>query len=226
MLTPLLLARFSDLDVTWAPVAEADMLVVGSIIDMLPDDGSYKGKIVGTGVLRPTTDARARLKTAQIYALRGPLTACHVPGSYALGDAGILANELASPDKLYNLSLLPHWLDKELEHRFTQWSPHIIHADDGPLEVITQIGASRKLVTSSLHGLVIADAFGVHRRLEYSPVLDREGGQHKFLDWHAALHMPFELGKTARPSQRRVEDMQSEMFDAFEAIGDDIRAGV
>lgn len=225
-LTPLLLARFSDLDITWAPVEKADMLVVGSIIDLLPADGSYSGRIVGTGTLRPNNDARSKLKNANIYALRGPLTAAHVPGTFALGDPGVLANELVPmPDKIYNLSLLGHWRDRELQHRFTQWVPHIINPADGPLEVIKQIGASRKLVTSSLHGLVVADSFGIPRRLEYCPALDNEGGQHKFLDWFAALNMPFELGKTARPSQRRLEDMQSEIFDALEALGDDVRAG-
>jgi hypothetical protein len=224
-LTPLLLARFSDLEVTWAPVAEAELLVVGSIIDMLPDNGTYKGAIVGAGVLRGGTDVRNRLRNANIYALRGPLTAAGIKGSFALGDGGLLANELVSVDKEYNLGILAHWTDHELQHRFSQWEPRIIHPNADPLIVIREIGKCRKLVTSSLHGVIVADAFGIPRRIEYSKTLDREGGDFKFRDYHAALSMPLELGKTARPSQRRIEDMQSELFDAFEALGDDIRKG-
>ena len=108
---------------------------------------------------------------------------------------------------------MPHWSDKELAAKFTQLVPKqyskIVIAPNGdPLEILRTIGACKRIVTSSLHGMIVADAFGIPRRTELCSQMEREGGRFKFDDYSASIQMPLELGKMQEPSRERVEDVQ------------------
>lgn len=219
LLTPLLVAHFSDVTAMWAPAADADFVAVGSVLEHLPKQ--WAGIVAGSGKLheRSTVD----LSAAHVLALRGPLSYRGVTGLKSLpvlGDPGLLANELVAVDKEYDLGLVPHWSDTKLEHRFGQYHPRIIRPSGDPLEVIREIGRCKKIVASSLHGIVVADAFGIPRRTEMTKIFDREGGTFKFRDHCATVGIPFEVGKTQEAPRYRVESVQQELFDVFEALGD------
>src|SRR5882672_5230455 len=98
-IAPYLLARFSRIRATWSPVADADILSIGSILDQAPK--TFSGFVLGSGKLHEKTVVD--LPKAKILALRGPLTAKGVKGDFALGDPGLLASELVPlPTKTYN----------------------------------------------------------------------------------------------------------------------------
>jgi hypothetical protein len=160
------------------------------------------------------------LPRAKILALRGPLTAQGVPGDYILGDAALLANELVSVDKRYQLGIVPHWSDTVLEHRheFKGFSPRIIRPDGDPLEVLREIGRCRKIVSSSLHGIIVADAFGIGRRTELAPLIVKEGGLFKFKDHAACMGLEFMLGKVQHAPRHIVQDRQQRLYDTIEGI--------
>lgn len=216
-LNPLLLKRFADIDVEWKPAADADILCVGSVMESVKAD--WAGYVAGIGKLHEGTDAHAHLRGAKVLGLRGPLTAQGVKGNYVVADPGLLADELVQPNKEFNLGIIPHWSDKRTWSKFEQYSPLIIKATDDPLEVVRQIGSCRKIITSSLHGLIVADAFAIPRRIEYSETLDREGGLFKFQDYMASINMKLELGVTQQAPRYRIEDMQAELFDMLEYLG-------
>lgn len=216
LLTPLLLTHFSNVEAEWAPASQANLFGVGSIIDLIPRD--WSGVILGSGKLRPNTEFKQSHRK-QILALRGTLTAKGIKGNFALGDPGLLANELVRVEtKKYELGIIPHWSDKELLLRpeFMKFNPKIINPRSDPLEVIKTIGECRKIVSSSLHGLIIADSFGIPRRFEYAKQFDKEGGLFKFQDYSSAIKTPFEVGKLIAPSRFHIEDRQHEIFDAFQ----------
>jgi len=217
-LTPLLLHRFARLDVTWAPADSADIVCVGSILGNLvkPD---YKGVILGSGKLFEDGIVPPH---ARILALRGPLTARGVPGDYALGDPGLLADELvAVRDKKYDLGIIPHWSDYTLERdpRFLKYNPIIIRSDGDPLTIIQRIGSCRKIVSSSLHGLILADAFNIPRRFEATAAWIREGGDFKVRDHNANVGLPFKVGELQQANSSRVGDCKSELWDAMAVAG-------
>lgn len=217
LLTPLLLRHFADIDVAWAPADKADLIGVGSILEHVPAD--WAGKIVGSGRLHP--EPTTIPAGAEVLALRGPLSAAGVPGDYALGDPGLLANELVHVEtKRFRLGLVPHWSDKDLIRRpeFSRYSPVVIDPRDNPLDVIRTIGECHKIVSSSLHGIILADAFAIPRRFEYTPQFDREGGTFKFQDYSASIATPFEVGKTIQASRFAVNDRKSELYDVFRAL--------
>jgi pyruvyltransferase len=158
-LGPLLLKRFADVDVDWAPVVSADLISVGSLLHLLPQD--WSGIVAGSGTLFENTPRR--FNNAQVLGVRGPLTARGMrnAGTLAIGDPGLLANELVVAHKEHDLGLVPHWSDTDLEHRpeFKKYKPLIIRPDGDPKWVLRQIGSCRKIVSSSLHGIIVADGW-------------------------------------------------------------------
>jgi pyruvyltransferase len=220
LLTPLLLSHFSDLQVVWAPIEEASFVCVGSVLDQLPR--GWTGTVIGSGKLRP--ESKIDLSAAKVLALRGPLTAKGVRGvrgDFVIGDVGLLADELVTVEKKHALGIVPHWSDTQLEHRpeFKRFDPVIIRPSEDPLEVVRKIGECRKIVASSLHGIIVADAFGIPRRIEMTERFAKEGGDFKFRDHCAAVGLPFLVGVTQEPPRSKVQDRQHELYDVLTSFG-------
>ena len=85
-----------------------------------------------------------------------------------------------------------------------------------PLEVIREIATCERIVSSSLHGLVTADAFGIPRRWQLSERV--RGAAFKFRDYAAALGMPLEPDEWATAPASVVESVVSQLRDAFREI--------
>lgn len=195
--------------------------MTGSVLEHFSQD--WNGVIVGTGKLHEKT--KVNFPNAKILALRGPLTAKGVKGNFVLADAGLLADELVPlEDKQYDLGIVPHWTDKQLEHTpiFKKYKPKIIRVSDDPLQVIKEIGQCKKIVSSSLHGIILADAFGIPRRIELAPRMlshpHQEGGLFKWEDYAASLNMKLEIGITQEVDRHLITEKQHELFDVFEEV--------
>lgn len=221
LLTSLLLKRFTGLQSEWVEPKDAELVVVGSVLDRLPEN--WQGVVAGAGKLHEKTVLT--LGQATVLALRGPLTAKGLKGSFALGDPGLLADELVPlPEKEYDLGIIPHWTDQSLgsDPRFIKYHPIVIDVRNPPIKVINTIGKCKKIVSSSLHGIILADAFGIPRRIEISPRAlthaHQEGGLFKWRDYSLSLGMELEIGKTQEPDRNVVLERQYELFDVFEEI--------
>jgi pyruvyltransferase len=218
LLGPLLLEKFSRISTTWSEAKDSEIVSTGSIIGLLPSD--YTGIIAGSGKLKEESQVP---KNAKVLGLRGPLSAKGIQGNFILGDPGLLADELIDrPDKEYELGIVAHWTDDKLIHdpRFTRYNPKIIRVSDEPLEVIRQIGQCKKIISSSLHGIILADAFGISRRIELAPkqLTPQEGGLFKWRDYHASIGMKLEIGITKQPSPLLVSERQHELYDMFKEL--------
>jgi hypothetical protein len=229
-LVPHLLRRFAHLDVLHGEVAKsadrapvAQIVSLGSVLEHIPL--FWSGVVAGAGRLHEDSPARFSSVPSwrpTILGLRGPLTAKGIPGDYALGDPGLLAPELVTVEtKKHHLGIVPHWSDDELARRpeFLKYDPVVIDPRGDPLEVVRAIGECRKIVSSSLHGIIVADAFGIPRRFEYTPRFDREGGVFKFRDYSQSISTPFEAGVTIEARRFHVEDRQHEVFDMLAELG-------
>jgi hypothetical protein len=67
--------------------------------------------------------------------------------------------------------------------------------------------------------MILADAFGIPRRVEICKEMEKDGGDFKFRDYSASIQTRFETGKTMEPSRFRIEDVQFGIFDAYQALG-------
>lgn len=220
-LTYLLLKKFAHLESKWSSPEDAELVMVGSVLDQLPK--GWTGVVAGAGKLHEKT--QLDLSKAEVLAVRGPLSAKGLKGDIVLADPGLLADELVpNQDKIYNLGIVPHWTDKTLEHdsRFKKFDPKIIRVSDDPIEVIRQIGQCKKIVSSSLHGIILADAFGIPRRIEISPRAishaHQEGGLFKWRDYSLSLGLELEIGKTIEVDKYKIVDKQFELFDVMEEV--------
>lgn len=227
LLTPLLIDRFIHLPYKYAPPPIANLVMVGSILEHIKNlPTSFEGIIVGIGKLHEQT--KFCFPHAKILALRGPLTAkgdCGSRRDIVFGDPGLLADELISPqEKQYDLGLVAHWTDKTLVQNpiFKKYNPLIINVADDPLKVIAQIAQCKKIVSSSLHGIILADALGIPRRIEIPPMSlshpQREGGLFKWKDYSASINMKLEIGITQEPDRNLIIEKQHELFDVFEEV--------
>jgi len=223
LLSSYLLDRFCNITSEWASPEQAEAVICGSILEHLSQ--LFSGVIAGAGKLHEKSVIH--LPNARILALRGPLTARGIKGNYILADPGLLADELVGlPEKKYNLGIVPHWTDGTLEHTpiFQKYTPKIIRVGDNPLKVIREIGECKKIVSSSLHGIILADAFGIPRRIEIPPRSvshpHQEGGLFKWEDYSASLGVKLEISKTVEIDRNKIIEKQHELFDVFQEIKD------
>jgi hypothetical protein len=220
LLTPLIISRFTRLQSKLVAPKDADLIMVGSILEHLPP--RWHGVIAGAGKLHEKSVID--LPKARILAVRGPLTAKGLKGSFVLGDPGLLCDDLIpAQDKKYDLGIVPHWSDTKLELNpiFLKYDPKIIRVSDDPIKVIKEIAQCRKIVSSSLHGIIAADAFGIPRRIEIAPDMKTnpdEGGIFKWDDYSQSIGMKLKIGLTQDVDRNIIAEKQFELFDVIEQI--------
>lgn len=126
-------------------------------------------------------------------AVRGKLTkaAFGITEDIPLGDPALLVGEIIqAQEKRYPIGIIPHHTDTDhpFVAEFLEQNPGAIRIDvaQPPMEVVRTIGECRAIVSSSLHGLIVADALGIpngrivlHGRIN--------GGSFKFRDYASAI---------------------------------------
>ncbi len=204
--------------------AEADVVSIGSLLTHLPARG-WTGIIVGSGLL--SSRQAVDISEARVLALRGTLTARRVRprGDFALGDPGLLAPLLVDGvEQTHELGVVPHWTDRSLGARFKEG--HVIDAlVDDPVRVVREIASCRHIVSSSLHGVIVADAFGIPCQPEPFDEMRRQGGDFKFRDYSSALGVRFKFRVMREVPRARVERAQSEILEAFRQLATFIKDG-
>lgn len=166
----------------------AELFGCGSILEHVPDN--YTGWILGAGF--QYTDSRKDLTKARgPIVVRGELSALRITSRtqpIVLGDPGLLCERFARCSDGFELGVIPHYVDKrqgEVAYWSTQPGVKIIDIEVGVQEVMRQVASCRKIVSSSLHGLVIADAFGIPNR--WVTLSGNVGGAgFKFYDYYSA----------------------------------------
>jgi polysaccharide pyruvyl transferase len=190
------------------------VVVVGSIATMLPRQ--YTGAVLGIGKARETP---IDLSRADVRAVRGPMTLAGsgVMHPVALGDPGLLAPLLLEerPDTTNAIGVVPHWQDTDLAVR--EWDRHtdalLIDVRRPPEQVIAEIASCERIVSSSLHGLIVADAFGIPRQWSWFSKI--QGGGFKVADYAASIGFDIQPGKTRTAPRQRVEQVQSDLREAI-----------
>lgn len=202
-LTPILFERWG-IPHTWAPPGDAELFGVGSIISKVPRAG-FAGIVWGTGTIR--RGVGRDLSRARVLAVRGERTAreCRgVPAGTPFGDPGILVGTLIGDGDRGRLVVgergelgdvvVPHYVDHDLADRHP--GATVVPITSDPIEFVTAVARADRVFTSSLHGLITADALGIPHVLEPHPSVI--GGLWKFQDYASAF------GETIRPRVERL----------------------
>ena len=231
-LAPLILTHFAGIQTTWSEPAEAEIVTVGSVLDVLPQHG-WTGIVAGAGKLLATTVTD--LTAATVLGLRGPLTLEGLKlkrehrHHLVLGDPALLCPDFVTVQRDTTvLGCVPHLSDTELYPREVARAerdhytpPVLIDPTGNPLDVVAAIGSCQKIISSSLHGLVVADAFNIPRRAEYFPEMFTnkwQGGLFKFNDYSESIGLPIEFGTLQQANHNRIEAMQFELFQMLQSL--------
>lgn len=210
--------------------SRCNFIAVGSLLDQffLARDDMPKSqqpvKVWGSGFLAYPQEVNAPnpapeqfIAPMEIYALRGKLSQERCAkilgkelGDIALGDPGLLAGrffEYKSVAKKYDVGFIPH--HSELAgfgaslRSLKKYTSTVIDSTQNMSDVLRQIAACRAIVSSGLHGLVVADSFNIPNRrmiLSRAPVVS----DFKFNDYSSVFaHEP---PAPLRPKKEAVTD--------------------
>lgn len=185
-LTPWVLARYGVVAVH-TRISSARAVGIGSLVDQLSDD--FDGVIWGSGLLR---EADRQLPSATALAVRGPLTRerLGLGDDVALGDPGLLVGKhLRRGRPRWRLGIVPHGMhhaDPDLRALGRRAGVRTIDVRYTPSVVMAQIARCEAVLTTSLHGLIVADALGIPAAwTRREPLL--WGDDFKFRDYEAVV---------------------------------------
>jgi pyruvyltransferase len=137
--------------------------------------------------------------------VRGPITRNRVlicggscPEIY--GDPGLLLPILCDSGKpKYDVGIVPHWVD--YDEICQKYPTHrvIDLLNEDPLVVAKQISECKTIISSSLHGIICAHAFGIPAAwVKFSPKL--KGDDVKFIDYFTSVNVPPQLSTMDNPT--------------------------
>lgn len=209
---------FGPIDVVAEP-ENAQIFAAGSILHQVPAE--WPGIIWGSGLIRD--DDRLASCAARIVAVRGPLTAKRCRVDVPMGDPGLLVSRAwpLESEKRYRLGIIPHYVDREHEGlaAFARRNPDDVTTIDicgRVADVLRALTECEYILSSSLHGCVFADSYGVPNA--WIKLGDRlVGGSFKFRDYYGAtlgehdpIPIPFETGETVDTMIGRIEESYRE----------------
>lgn len=190
LLNELLMERlFMDfVSIEQANFTDAEMTAIGSILDrfitnsMIGDGDrdaqkwAEKNRVIhiwGSGLIAAYENKDHELvRPMAIHALRGELTRrqlCEFTGqdiNCVLADPGLLAPLVVAPQpKKWKIGIIPHYVDEDnaVFTKLLNSYPNavLIHVRDNSESVLKQISQCETILSSSLHGLIVADAYGI-----------------------------------------------------------------
>lgn len=235
ILNELLPEKLFNLQVKEDKYTTAEVMAIGSVLDRLLSNGNIsKGlmdmrknmdtdnpiHIWGTGLMYKYDDEQQFVRPVKIHALRGELTRKKVEEMLGkkcpcvLADPGLLAPMLLNktPKKKWDMGIIPHYVDAE-DPIIAEVKKHypnsiVIDVKDKPIKVLRQIAGCRTVLSTSLHGLIIADSFNIPN--QWCVCSDKIlGNGFKFRDYYSAFNVtvePLDLRKDKLPDISEIKD--------------------
>lgn len=177
-------------DADRAPKNAIIYVAIGSILQSIPPNSI----IWGTGYMR--SYSRMRCRPLKICAVRGKLTrdllisqGFDCPEVY--GDPSLLCSKYYKPiiKNKFKLGIIPHYVDQNstLLDKFRKESDILfINVRDPIKKVMDEINNCEKIISSSLHGIIVADAYGIPSQwIELSDKVVGKG--FKFRDYFSSV---------------------------------------
>lgn len=188
-LTPFILKRMFNVDSEFSE-ERGKLLAIGSILSHA-EEGDY---IWGSGLISPKHLPKSR--NLNILALRGPLTkeylvkyGVKIDNSVVYGDPALLLPMVYAPKRLEKVKegIVPHytdldWAKDSFKDRVATGEVRVIDPRLPIEQFVDELVSCEMIFSSSLHGLIIADAYNIpNRRVIFGNKLI--GGDFKFNDY-------------------------------------------
>jgi pyruvyltransferase len=179
-------------------VASCDLLAIGSVLTFPQDQKVFPNRknpihVWGSGLIEPTGILPEIL--LQIAAVRGPLTRSfiNVQGRMPVGDPGLFTPEVwpKKRERQFEWGIIAHHQQMTSEyikrlHLNTPKSIIIDFTDSDIDQTLTILNSCEKIVSTSLHGLILADAYRIPNVwLNFKDV--HRGRSWKFFDYFSSV---------------------------------------
>lgn len=218
-LNPLLLQALSGKKITRVRpkyYANDYILMIGSILQNATEDAV----VWGTGII--SNEHHCAQVPKKVCAVRGPKTRARLltdgiacPEIY--GDPALLLPMVYSPPitKRYKLGIIPHFIDKNnpwLKQCETHDDILIIDVEQSnPLDFVDELLSCEKIASSSLHGIIIADAYHIPSLwLEFSDQVIGNG--FKFFDYFLSVKRT-DTGPLCIKEETTLEELYNAFYD-------------
>jgi pyruvyltransferase len=188
LLSPWLIAKMTGREVVAADPERPHYLSVGSILNL----STHQSTVWGSGSFGIEPGSRFA-EGATYAAVRGPLSRTRIvnrglscPEVY--GDPALLAPAYFAPrvEKTHQYGIVARWSEDRWSGTELGPGVRLIRLGTSDVEgVIEEILSCRRIVTGSLHGLIVADAYGIPSAWVMSP--SAYGGAFKFFDYFASV---------------------------------------
>jgi pyruvyltransferase len=162
LLGPLLVQQILDTrSLNISNIQKRKLLTIGSVMHFANDDDS----IWGTGVNGKISASEHKFGRLDVRAVRGPLTAHFlkqkgVAVPEVFGDPGILVSDFWPRTKQVEkgkVVYIPHMREKEIHQPGMKTLSPLLSLQ----RFSTEIQTAEKVISSSLHGVIIAESYGV-----------------------------------------------------------------
>lgn len=169
--------------------------LVGSIINVF--NTNRRVRIWGSGVSNP--DKPMSYKPEKVYAVRGPKTHLYlkengIDAPPVYGDPVLLIDRIYQPqhlEKKFKIGIIKHyedqtpeldeWVNSNPDVRFIS----IIRDMTNPFEIIDEIVSCENIISSSLHGLILADVYKIPNL--WVCFEGYEKNTYKYLDYYESI---------------------------------------
>lgn len=173
----------------------ANLVTCGSLLDLVARLQPPRIQVWGTGFMTSHVTIPRWNVGIKFLAVRGRYsrTQAGLPDDIPVGDPGLLITRPVNARQISGrLGVVPHYIDQDRDtlegilDSLREWNLHLINVWDPPTKVIEQIGSCEAVVSSSLHGCVIADALKVPNA--WMPFSNKVGGDgFKFWDHYSVF---------------------------------------
>lgn len=212
VISPFILEYFTDYKAEYVSSIDSNkLLMVGSFLEMVREGDT----VLGTGSNKPTIMLDAP-RDVNFLSVRGPLTRklivnAEVPEIY--GDPALLLPLMYFPkvEKRKKTSLIPHYIDKPL------FDKNIIDIEQNWKTFVDELLACEEIISSSLHGIVIAEAYGIPATwaIWSNKIM---GGDFKYQDYFLGTGRDFQKPNQKIPPISNLKEIQSCLIGILEKL--------
>lgn len=198
---------------------QGKLLAVGSVISAL-----RKNDVVwGTGAMRDKKIVAPA--GVRFLAVRGPKTRALISGAQVpevYGDPAILLPLIYQPkvEKTHVVGYLPHYVDKQIvmtKYAVAPGISKIIDIQTPWQNVVKEVLSCEKIISSSLHGIIIAEAYGIPVVWEkYSDGII--GGDFKFQDYFLGTGRSEQKKGEVLPPLNNLFWLQTQLLNALKQL--------
>ncbi len=229
-------------------ISKCNTIAIGSLLQMFLVPKSKIFKII-KGILKPPVtvygtgfisqsnedDNKVFCRKLDVRAVRGYNTLerlkqyknVKIAENVAIGDLGLLAPyiyiDVSSVKKKYKLGIIPHYVDKNnpLLEKINVNNSIVLDITSQPSVLIKQIAECENIISSAMHGLIVADALGIPNiRMILSDKIT--GGDYKYDDYYSAFGIRQHNRINLNTSSFTEKDLEK-MISTYQVKNEDVK---